>query len=377
VTQYSGPYPVASALLRTRGLTVPVEAQGRGQTPASVDQPKLTAGRWVSPGGVVLERTFALALGVGVGDRVTLDGRSFLVAGIAVTAASGPYPNVCHTNCMFTMPAAPGEHLSSLSDGMAWITEAAARALASPAAPLTYVVNLKLKDPAAAPAFVARYLESHQGVNAPNLASWQSIASAAGLLVSDEQSVLEPGAFIAGILAVASVAVLAGGRMAERTRRVGLLKAVGGTPGLVTAVLLAENLVLALLAAAAGLAIGWLAAPLITSPGAGLIGTAGPPSLTLSTVGLVIAVALVAALASTFVPAVRSARTSTVSALSDGARPPRRRARLIALSARLPAPLLLGGADARPADPARRAGRGQYRGHDHRDRRRARLPRHG
>ena len=38
--------------------------------------------------------------------------------------------------------------------------------------------------------------------------------------------------------------------MAEQTRRVGLLKAVGGTPGLVAAVLLAEYLVMALVAAA-------------------------------------------------------------------------------------------------------------------------------
>ena len=47
------------------------------------------------PGGVVLERTFADALGVGAGDRVTLNDRPFRVAGIAVTAASLPYPNVC------------------------------------------------------------------------------------------------------------------------------------------------------------------------------------------------------------------------------------------------------------------------------------------
>jgi len=37
-----------------------------------------------------------------------------------------------------------------------------------------------------------------------------------------------------------------------------------------------------------------------------------------------------------------AARTSTVSALADAARPPRRRAALIAISARLPVPLLLG-----------------------------------
>jgi putative ABC transport system permease protein len=141
---------------------------------------------------------------------------------------------------------------------------------------------------------------------------------------------------------VASVAVLAGGRMAERTRRVGLLKAVGSTPDLVAAVLVAENLVLALAAAAAGLLIGWAAAPLITNPGAGLIGTPGAPSITPAAIGLTVALALAVALASTLVPAVKAARTSTVSALADTPRPPRRRAALIALSARLPVPLLLG-----------------------------------
>jgi hypothetical protein len=45
-------------------------------------------------------------------------------------------------------------------------------------------------------------------------------------------------------------------------------------------------MVLALLAAAAGLAAGWLAAPLLTDPGAGLLGSAGAPSLTTSTVGM-------------------------------------------------------------------------------------------
>ena len=41
-------------------------------------------------------------------------------------------------------------------------------------------------------------------------------------------------------------------------------------------------------------------------------------------------------------PAIRAARSSTVSALADSPRLPRRRAGLIALSARLPVPLLLG-----------------------------------
>jgi ABC-type lipoprotein release transport system permease subunit len=335
--------------LRTRGLTVPVLAEGRTAAPALVDQPKLTAGSWVRPGGVVIERTFATALSVGVGDRVTLNGQPFTVAGIAVTAAAAPYPNCYLTNCMFTGPqmGSGSNSLSTLNVGLAWVTEADARAMASPQAPLTYILNLKLKDPATAPA-VVNQIFAQGGVGAlasggiDSVNSWQAISSAAGELVQDEQAVLRPGALLAVLLAVASVAVLAGGRMAERTRRVGLLKAVGSTPGLVAAVLVAENLALALVAAAAGLVIGWAAAPLITNPGAGLIGTAGPPSITLATIGLTVALALAVALASTLVPAIKAARTSTVSALADTPRPPRRRAALIALSARMPVPLLLG-----------------------------------
>jgi len=48
------------------------------------------------------------------------------------------------------------------------------------------------------------------------------------------------------------------------------------------------------------------------------------------------------ALAATLVPAIRAARTSTVSALANAARSPRRRAALIAISAWMPVPLLLG-----------------------------------
>jgi putative ABC transport system permease protein len=338
VTGHSGPYPVASAVVRAGGRTADVEAEGRAQAPASIEQPKLTAGSWVRGGGIVFERTFAEALGVGVGDRVTLDGRAFRVAGIAVTAAGLPYPNLCYYpggDCVFALPA------RSIDIGFAWVTEPDARALASAQAPLSYFLNLKLKDPATAPAFASAH-GNQPSPSSPVLIPWQAIQSSAGLLVLDEQQVLAPGAVLAALLAVASVAVLAGGRMAEYTRRIGLLKAVGSGPGLVAVVLLVENLVLALAAAAAGLAVGWLAAPAITSPGAGLVGTPGAPSVTPSIVGEVAAVALVVALAATLVPAVRAARTSTVSALASSARRPRRHGTLIRLSRRLPVPLLLG-----------------------------------
>ena len=339
VTGSSGPYPLAGALVRANGLVAGAEAEGRDVAPARVDQPALTAGSWVRPGGVVLERAFAAGLGVGAGDRITLNGRPYTVAGIAVTAANSPYPNLCYYVGGGCFAGPPGND-SPRDIGLLWLTRPDALSLATAANPVTaYVLNLRLRDPATAQAFADRY---DLGDAATEVVPWTGIADADALLVQDEQQVLSPGAWLAALLAIASVAVLAGGRMTERTRRVGLLKAVGASPGLVTATLMAENLVLALAAAGVGLVAGWLAAPLLTSPGAALVGTPGAPSLTVPIAGLVLAVALAVALAATLVPAIRAARGSTVGALADAPRPPRRRPRLLAMSRGLPVPLLLG-----------------------------------
>ncbi len=357
VTAHSGPYPVASVIVRIGTLDAPVEVEGREPTPAALDQPKLTAGGWVRPDGIVLERTFAEAIGARVGDRVTLDGRPYTVAGIAVTAASAPYPNLCFPpggNCIFDHPLTGA--LTHVSIGLAWVTEPDARALASSAAPVAYLLDLKLRDPATAPQFVSAYETAHSvpqglgpggsapppGAGGPSLVSWQSIAYNDGLLVQDEQQVLTPGAWLLALLAIASVAVLVGGRISAQVSRVGVLKAVGATPEVISLALLAENVALAVCAAAIGLGAGWLAAPAITSPGAALVGTPGAPSTTATDAGLVIGVGLLIALASTLVPGIRAGRVSTVRALAEQVRPPRRRAALIAVSRRLPAPLLLG-----------------------------------
>ena len=122
MTGHSGPYPVIGVILRARGIAAVAEAEGRNQAPASIDQPKLTSGSWVRSGGVVIERTYADALGVRAGDRITLNGRPFTVAGIAVTAASPPYPNLCYTSCAFSL----GQQVTQEQQGMPgliWLTQ--------------------------------------------------------------------------------------------------------------------------------------------------------------------------------------------------------------------------------------------------------------
>jgi putative ABC transport system permease protein len=129
--------------------------------------------------------------------------------------------------------------------------------------------------------------------------------------------------------------------MTEQTRRIGLLKAVGATPRLVAVVLLAENLLLALAGTVLGLFAARLLIPSLADPGRGLLGTPTSPPLTVTSIAEVALAAVAVAMAATIIPAIRGARMSTIRALNDPARPPRRRPRLIALSARLPVPLLL------------------------------------
>ena len=350
VVAYSGPFPVTWASLQIGRSRATAAIEGRGAAPSAVDRPRLTQGSWVRPGGVVVEAGFAAALGLHVGDRLSLGGSPFAVVGIAATVAFPSYPDSLGSFLVGS--------LSSYSVGLVWVPEPDVVQLAAVGSePVFYYLDLKLDDPAGARAFADRYTtgSSSRQTSGPSagggastspttltLYPWQLVRSEDVKLLARAQLVLYTGSWLLALLAIASVAVLVGGRMTEQTRRVGLLKAVGGTPHFVAVVLLCENVVVGLCAAAVGLLAGWLAAPLIAGPGAGLLGAPNPPSLTASSVGLVVALALGVAVAATLLPAIRAARQSTVAALDDSAFAPRRRARLIRLSSHLPVTFLLG-----------------------------------
>jgi ABC-type lipoprotein release transport system permease subunit len=346
VVAHSGPFPVAGATLGAGQRTASVQAEGRDAATASVDQPVVTEGSWVTDGGVVVEAALAGVLHLHAGDSVTLGGQAFHVAGVAVTAAIA-------NGMMQRYSGSVRPDSTQPEPGLVWLARSDLARVQPDSNTSAYLLNLKLAEPTQARAFADKYkvdpgqIDAGPGGPSPDqtgpldVQPWQDIADNAANLVRNEQRALTTGAWLLGILAVSSVAVLVGGRMADQTRRVGLLKAVGGTPGLVAAVLLAEYVIVALLAAAVGLLAGRLTAPLLTDPGAGLLGGAPAPSLTLPIAAVAVAVALAVAVAATLVPAVRAARTSTVRALLGSARVPRRTGWLIALSAGLPVPLLL------------------------------------
>ncbi|MFF5262304.1 FtsX-like permease family protein [Actinomadura viridis] len=309
VTGSARPYLALNGTLRVRDVAVNAVVHGRDVPPARLDRPLVTDGRWLRPGTVVVERAFAEALRVRPGDRVTIVGRDFPVAGIAVTTGRVPYP--------------------SAGPGLVWLTRADAARL--PVAERKLTMPLRLADPSAAPAFAAR----HQGVR-----PWQDMAAYATAELRRADQVLLGGTWALAILAAMSVSLIVAGRLAEQGRRVGLLKVAGATPMLVAAILLAEHLAVAVMATVAGVLAGWAAAPLVSAPNAGLLST-GTPSPTPGTMLAVLAVALTVTAAATAVPALRGARISTVRALVEPVRAPGRRSRLAAFSG-LPLPLLLG-----------------------------------
>jgi ABC-type lipoprotein release transport system permease subunit len=336
VAGHSGPFPLTWTVFHDGHTTGSAEIEGRDAAPTTVDRPKLLDGSWIRPGGVVVEAGFASDLGIHVGDRLTLGDRSVDVVGTAVTAAIPAYPNTCTAEGCFL-----ANGVARHNPGLIWATTADTIRLAGADGPDAYYLNLTLTDPASAATFAAHY-NADTSATAPYLLTWQQIRDGDAQTLARVRQVLLFGSWLLALLALASVAVLAGGRMAEQTRRVGLVKAVGGTPWLVAVVLLCEHVLVALGAAAVGLCVGWLAAPLIDKPGAGLLGAAGAPAITAVTVAAVVGFALAVAILATFVPAIRAARHSTVAALNDAARAPRRREWAIRWTAHLPTPLLLG-----------------------------------
>ena len=249
--------------------------------------------------------------------------------------------------------------------GLVWLTRPAVADLAGSGAPLAYLLNLKLANPARASAFAAQN---------PFTVTSQQVQSAINALIGIEQVALGVGGWLIGLLALAGLGVLVGRRMTEQSNRVGLLKAVGATPMTVAGVLLFEQIALALAAATVGLVAGWLIAPLLTSTGAGLLGAPGAPSISVSTVIIIAVIALAVAAISSLVPALRAARASTVSALADAPRVPRSQTtahRRFRAPARAPSPSLA--SDLTPA-ATRAPQHRQHRHHCHRHRGHPRQP---
>lgn len=337
VSARSKSFPMAWTSIDAGGISGVAEVQGRDASGTGVDRPQIVSGHWVGRDGVVIEHAFAQAMGLSLGDRVDLGGRPAPVIGIAISAALPPYPQLCTIGCILDQPG-----WFSAEPGLVWATRHRVRTLATAQEPLVWFQYLKLRDPSSAPAFADRYNSGGPPDGRPELSPWQDIAARQAEQLTNERTAVVFGSTLLVILALATLVVLVGGRMSDEVRRVGMLKAAGATPGFVAGLLLASYLAIGLAAAVVGLGAGRLLTPRLVSLSAGLLGHVGATSVTATDAAAVIGSVLSLVVVAATVPAWRAARTSTVLALADGGRGPRRRSLLLALSARLPTPALLG-----------------------------------
>jgi putative ABC transport system permease protein len=109
--------------------------------------------------------------------------------------------------------------------------------------------------------------------------------------------------------------------VAQRTRQLGLLRAVGASAGQVRRLVLTESLIIGVVASLIGLVVGLLVArgllEIFNSFGASI--PAGTPALKTRTIVIALGVGIIATLVAAFVPALRASRISPVAAMREGA----------------------------------------------------------
>lgn len=329
VTALGGPFFAFDTSLRAHGRSAHAAVEGRDNSRSAVDQPLVTSGTWVRPGGAVVERGFAQALGVRVGDTITVSGRSIPVVGTAISAATSVYP--------WGDPAQVGP---SDAGGMVWLTSVDARAAAADV-PGVHLIYLTLSDPAQAGRFAtSAAVRTITSEGSLDYHYWPDVLHTDEAIIEFTRPTLVVGGGLLAVAAIITLAALATARGARDHRRAALLTAVGAGPGTVIAVLLAQYLLLTFLATALGLAAATLVAPHVADPSAGLLDTISPPDA--GTVSAAVVLAVVVAVTGALGPAVRAARATAVKALAEPVHAPGHRRHLNAVTAHLPTSMLLG-----------------------------------
>lgn len=330
VTASAGPWPVAPAGLGLPGAW-PLDGQavsGRESPDGPIDRVTINAGRWwLRPGEATISQETATILGLGVGGSLAVyPSRSAEVA----EGGGGP-KRVSIDKRAQPAPAEPVGTLTvvgiavpvSTPDVAVWMSPIDIATLtpdAPPAREMLYRV-----DPSATPADLA----AASGAITSGLPSGAIVDSTTYLdaraAVSEVADLYVPVLIAFSLFALLAAAftianVVSGVVLAGR-RDIGVMKAIGFTPGQVTTTLMGQILVPVLIGTSAGVIAGMLASqPTVerTAQSFGLPGTFSVSVPILFAVGLAcLGVTLVAAA----VPAVRAGRLSVVEAITRGTAP--------------------------------------------------------
>jgi ABC-type lipoprotein release transport system permease subunit len=304
VTERGAPVPLATATVGPRGSSDRVFLAGLSGRP-TVNMPVRTEGAWLREGGIVLERSFARAVGIEVGVtlrltswRGSVDRRGSVdlpVLGTAVVPSQPRYPR--------------------RNPGLAWVTRATLERIEPDRTYWRWIEALRLANPAAASAFTER---AAAGSSDLNFETWQDQRDNALGDARTTQVIVTMFTILLLIVAFVVIGILVGARAGAQHREIGLLKAAGFTPRQVGVVFALESAALGLVAAALGFALGTILAPRLAAPSAEtLLGSptiAANPWHVLVASGFVLPVLVAGALTSTR----RSTRFTVLEAIRAG-----------------------------------------------------------
>jgi putative ABC transport system permease protein len=305
VTETAGPYASVWGLnLVINHEKYSVHLYGMSAEQPTVGIPLVTDGTWLTANStdeIVLERTFAAELGLKVGDTaevLTADGTVPLrVVGLAINTGYGLYPN--------------------WQPGRAYVLETTLPRLSSDEKHSLNTLGVRLNDLQAIDPFVAQAMKLYPDGKLDYI-DWLSIRESVNFnnkIFITFLGVFSPFALIAvGFIIVNAI----GGVVLSQFREIGLLKAVGFTPGQVALLFELEYLGLGLVAGVIGLGLGMLLAPLFLKQTAEMLNTTPTPVydplvFLLILVGVELAVGL-----ATLVPAWQGGRIRTVQAITTG-----------------------------------------------------------
>ncbi len=335
VSQAAGPMPIVVTSMTVRSSTFGLRAIGVDEPPA-VERPVVREGRWLSGDGeLVLERSFARAIGVQVGDTVelkTVNGSLIAdIVGVSVLASDAPYPD-----------NQPGEGYLRRGD---------INRIQPDENRLSWIEAVRVGDVSDVSAIARQAFEVLP--REVFVRTFEDRLADASERHHTTTIVLRTFAFTL-LLAVGLVlATLISVRVLDRAAELGLLKAVGLTPALITLVVAVEVLVLAAAAAVAGAFLGSWITPLIVRRSSELLGTV-PVAVSTSRVVLTVVTVVSVVGVAAVVPTLRLARAGVLRLLSArvDAGTINRVARRLPLRSPLPATLAAKQTLARPARSA-------------------------
>jgi putative ABC transport system permease protein len=326
VAERDEPVPIALGSVASGGGTDRLLLAGL-RSRARVHAPVRTAGAAPPADGIVLERSFADALGLRVG------------AGLRLAATGGPIElPIVGTAISPSQPRYPRSN-----PGLAWVPRSTLERIEPDRSRWSWTQAIRLTDPATARAFADRASASLPP-GAAYVETWEDHRAEALREAQPATLVLTTYTIMLLIVVFAVVAILVAARANAQYREIGLLKAVGLTPRQVTAAFALESAALGLIAVIIGFTVGALLAPRLAAPIAET--TLGSPTTAASpwhllVAGIPVLLVLVGSARSSIR---RSTRFTVLQAIQSGAPSPAPRSRLARAIERapLPVPLALG-----------------------------------